>query len=496
MSTNPSHLGIEALISAQLQSAFLVKIIDYIEKINFSFDDDLITFLHKLTSLILILGLIMIIKHISSNFNFSQKIFSYLYFPIVYISKALFYKKYTLVLNSNYKYTNIKYKNKSLRDYTIHRAFQDKIFMNEELSFMDKSKYYDANNDPIITTKRHNGFSIYYYATPERKFSNIEVNYEFIYIFHTNIINECLEQAYNYDMDNGASDTDANKIKIANYNDQYGVFSYCNVNPDNVYENGNLKKVGTIINTHIENTKKFNLHHPLILLIDGEAGLGKTKIADYIVINKMTENMYLYDMTNFKTLDISKIFNQIKTDTRGNKGTSIIMIDEIDKYLSYYIKDTYEKKKDEQLEKMLLFSKNNSDIKVDNLMKSFEDYDVITKQYFLYELLNLIDARENGSKKIFMFCSNNFMSIFCNVDMKHFNSLYDRLIKLKFNKCDKHELEKLCNYYDENKREKDIKKLINRLNNNFEITIRKFHHSFIHSGYDVLATLNELVKYQ
>lgn len=496
MSNGPSHLGMEALISAQLQSAFLVKIMDYIEKINFSFDDDPTTFLHKFVSLMLILGLVMLVKHISSNFNCSQKMFAYLYFPIVYIFKTIFYKKYTLVLNNSYKYANIKYKNKLLRDYVLHRALQDKIFMNEDLNFMDKSKYYDTNDEPIVTTKYHSGFNIYYYATPGRKFSNIEVNYEFICIFHTNIINDCLEHAYNYEMDSGVSDTDANKIKIANYNEHYGVFSYCNVNPDKVYENNNLKKVGMIISTHVENTRKFNLYHPLILLIDGEAGLGKTKIADYVVINKMTDNMYLYDMTNFRTIDISKIFSQIKNDTRSNKGTSVVMIDEIDKYLDYYIKDTYEKKKDEQIEKMILFSKNNPGMKVENLIKSFEDYDIMTKQYFLYELLNLIDARENGSRKIFIFCSNNFMSIFSNIDMKHFNSLYDRLIKLKFNKCDKHELEKICNYYDDSKREKEIKKVISKLDNNFEITIRKFHHSFIHSGYDVIATLNELVKYQ
>src|SRR5690606_24273036 len=49
---------------------------------------------------------------------------------------------------------------------------------------------------------------------------------------------------------------------------------------------------------------------------------------------------------------------------------------------------------------------------------------------------------------VFIFCSNNFETIFDGVDMTHFASLKRRLVNVKFERCDKLELIEYIEYYN------------------------------------------------
>jgi len=484
--------GIENLLTLQLQSKWIDHLISHIEKINLTLEDGYLILFYKVISLIGLILIVMVMKNLITNSTLLTTIKNYIYQMISILLRYIFYKKYTLVLNQNQKYSNM-YKGKKIRDYVLHRAFQEKIFKIEIVSYMDRAKYYTSDQRAVMQSKFVNGFPIYYYATEGRISDNIEVNYEFIRIWHNKLIKEAFEQAITYERNNNNDNENQKIIKIAYSDAETCSILYNRIIPDQVYESHNLKKVGMIVNNHMRVSQTLNMYHPLVLLIDGEPGLGKTRIADYMVKKNLGDNMYIYDMTKFRDSDVNYIFDEIKTEMNRNQGLNIILLDEVDKYLDYYIKKSYEQEKDRKIKELISIPDMRLDIKVDDVMKSKEEYEKIMKQYFLFELLNLIDARANGSRRIFIFCSNNFNSIFENVDMTHFKSLYDRLIKFQFNKLNKTELYEICEYYSHSLQINiDLNSLFEKINDTFEITIRAFHHKFISYGYDLRKTLQDL----
>lgn len=481
--------GIENLLTLQLQSKWIDHLISYIEKINISLEDGYLTLFYKIISLLFLLLIVMIIKNLLTNSTLLSSIKNYIYQLLSGLIRYIFYKRYTFVLNQNQKYSNL-YRDKKVRDYVLHRSLQEKVFKTEIVSYMDRAKYYLPDGKPIIQTKYVNGIPIYYYATEGRISDNIEVNYEFVRFIHNKVINEAIDQAIVYEKNNNSDNDNPKIIKIAYSDMETCSILYNRIIPDQVYESHNLKKVGNIIENHMRVSESLNMYHPLVLLINGEPGLGKTRIADYIVKKNLGDNMYIYDMTKFRDSDVNYVFDEIKMEMNKHQGLNIILLDEVDKYLDYNIKKSYELEKDKKIKELISIPDMRLDIKVEDVVKSKEEYEKIMKQYFLFELLNLIDARSNGSRRIFIFCSNNFNSIFENIDMTHFKSLYDRLIKFQFTKLNKQELYEICEYYSKTLNENiDLKKLFKNINNNFEITIRAFHHQFISCGYDLELTL-------
>lgn len=489
----PSALGIDGLLNLQLQNNFIVRLLDKIQEINISFSDPITTTFYKAISLSFLIFITMMIKNLLNDTSILTSVKNYLYWLFVDGLRNVFYTRYTLVLNNSQKYTTITYKGIKIRDYVLHRTFQDKIFKIEIVSFLDKSKYF-SDGKPINQTKYYKKFPIYYYPTENRISDNYEVNYEFLRWWHWSAIKECLEFAYDYEIKNNASTSDSNQktIKIAYEDQDSDMILYNNIIPDQVYENRNLVQIREILSKHKNITTKLNMFHPLILLVNGKPGLGKTRIADYLINKSLCDNMYVYDMTKFKTWEIKSICNQIKTETSKMIGYNVIMIDEIDKYIDYYINDTYEKEKEKKIKDITSIPDIRLNISLEDIMKSKDQYEKMIKSYILFELLNLIDSRSNGTRRIFIFCANNFLSIFEKIDMRHFDSLYDRFINIEFNPINKEELIEIFKFYSrELGQNEDNTLATDQISDDFQITMRSLHHLFTKNGYNIIKTIEQ-----
>lgn len=488
-----SALGIDGLLNLQLQNTFIVRILDKIQDINITFSDPISITIYKILSLSFLILITMIIKNLINDTGLLIFIKDYLYWFFVDGLKNVFFTRYTLVLNNSQKYATITYKGVPIRDYVLHRTFQDKIFRIEIVSFLDKSKYF-SDGKPINQTKYYRKCPIYYYPTENRISDNYEVNYEFVRWWHRNIIKECLDFAYEYELKNNASTGDSNQktIKIAYHDCDEEYILYNNIIPDQVYENRNLIKIKEILLEHKKITTKLNMFHPIILLVNGKPGLGKTRIADYMINQNLCDNMYVYDMTKFKKWEVNSICNAIKTETSKVNGYNVIMIDEIDKYIDFYISDSYEKEREKKIKDITSIPDIRLNITLEDIMKSKDEYEKMIKSYILFELLNLIDSRSNGTRRIFIFCANNFLSIFEKIDMRHFDSLYDRFINIEFNTINKEELIEIFKYYNKKLNQiDDINLAIEQIDDNFQITMRSLHHLFTKNGYNIIKTIEQ-----
>lgn len=68
----------------------------------------------------------------------------------------------------------------------------------------------------------------------------------------------------------------------------------------------------------------------------------------------------------------------------------------------------------------------------------------------MYELLTLIEERFTGTNNIFVFCSNNFWTLFDNIEnISHFESFKDRINVVKFVRSTKIEVIKILKYYND-----------------------------------------------
>ena len=168
------------------------------------------------------------------------------------------------------------------------------------------------------------------------------------------------------------------------------------------------------------------------------------------------------------------------------------MIDEIDKYIDFYINDTYEKEREKKIKDITSIPDIRLNITLEDIMKSKDEYEKMIKSYMLFELLNLVDSRSNGTRRIFIFCANNFLSIFEKIDMRHFDSLFDRFINVEFNTINKEELYEILEYYNDRlEQNEDIKLAMDKIDDNFQITMRSLHHLFTKNGYNIIKTIEQ-----
>ena len=127
------------------------------------------------------------------------------------------------------------------------------------------------------------------------------------------------------------------------------------------------------------------------------------------------------------------------------KAVEMVMFDEIDKYIDFWVDYEYDKYAKLEMES----NKSNKNIVE---VESKESFERRKKKDFLYQLLELMETRSTKSYRIYVFCANNFWSLFDNLsktDLLHLESLKKRMINIFFKLCDKKEIVRLMTYYNE-----------------------------------------------
>ena len=268
-----------------------------------------------------------------------------------------------------------------------------------------------------------------------------------ICILHRWLINSILNKAYEYECSNIMIPVGEERILYnAVMEDDEENVSLKEVVADPVYETHNVRHVKEIIQSHIRICNAIGNYPQCSMLINGEPGLGKTKVADYIAHNKICDKTYVFDMTRFRTCVFKDFIGLIdvnmsyKTD---QKSVEMVMFDEIDKYLDFWVDYEYDKYAKLELES----NKSNKNIVEIEEKESFERR---KKKDFLYQLLELLETRNTRSYRIYVFCANNFCLFdkLSETDLVHLQSLKKRMTNIYFKLCDKQEIIRLFTYYN------------------------------------------------
>lgn len=204
--------------------------------------------------------------------------------------------------------------------------------------------------------------------------------------------------------------------------------------PTNVYPSSNCKKLEEAVCYFLDDLDAHNLDTVFSVLINGVPGLGKSNSLCHFYHNcarKMGIGEIIH--MNFYTSLSTFTFNYIRKSimSRNVDHTVMYFIDELDKYVVYRINVEYQEEK-----------KKNPDLKL-------EEYIMTYKVEFLRNLNQLLDTKNFPAGVIFVFCSNNFKSMFSDVKSKHHDNLSRRFTEIEFKPCDREELAGYMRWYNE-----------------------------------------------
>ena len=210
-------------------------------------------------------------------------------------------------------------------------------------------------------------------------------------------------------------------------------------------------------------------------------GLGKSKSCDYLAsLNKYHEVYYInLSLTTLLKKDFKSIVNDVISK---RSGRTIIYFDELDKYLDFYIEYSFHKQEE---------------------IEDFDEYKRRQKQEFLYELLEVIETNLYEDGVVFIFCSNNFHTIFEDVNQVHFHSLKSRFAPIRFDRCDRDELIKFIQYFNDKMvdtkihlLEPHLSDLVKNIAEHISLTYRSLRHCHIESGYHVEKFIELVNEYE
>jgi len=238
-----------------------------------------------------------------------------------------------------------------------------------------------------------------------------------------------------------------------------------------------------IIKTHFQVGDLQKYHKTICVLMDGKPGLGKTGCINFIANENICEKVVMINMTKNLSNDFKSIFDTIKKECTDKR--TVILCDELDKYLDYCTKEQYKITKDDHITKKL---------KEPNYKEFVTSY----KEKFLYTLLEFMEISTTKGLVI-IFTSNNFNTIFSDIKETHFNSLQDRFLKIHFEKCDKREISEYLRYlnksYENHKWYIDpimFEQLISSIPQDITITFRDLVNLTIKNMYDNRLVIREL----
>ena len=190
--------------------------------------------------------------------------------------------------------------------------------------------------------------------------------------------------------------------------------------PQVLFPSKNYKELERLLEKRLGVSKILGFFEPITICINGCPGLGKTKFADYIASKKLFSSVGLIDMAKMMTFPFEKVVAET-TNIFSSETVSLVVVDEIDKYLDHKLKVDYRALKDKSQE-------------------TFETYRAVHKEAFLYKLLSVMEG-DTSKKIVFIYCCNNFDTLFEEIDRTHFNSLVSRFIFHQFQPCDRTEIQ-------------------------------------------------------
>ena len=185
--------------------------------------------------------------------------------------------------------------------------------------------------------------------------------------------------------------------------------------PDTLFPSKNYLALAKTIRNFFKVVNRTKMYKAQGILIDGEPGLGKSKSCDFLAtLNEYNEIYYInMSLTTLLKKDFKSIVAEVLT---RRAGSTIIYFDELDKYLDFYIEYSFHKQEE---------------------IEDFVEYKRRYKQEFLYELLEVIETNMYEDGVVFIFCSNNFHTIFEDTNQVHFHSLKSRFAPIRFDRCDR-----------------------------------------------------------
>lgn len=322
-------------------------------------------------------------------------------------------------------------------------------------------------------------------------------------IVHDSFMNKYIEESkISYEEENKIISKEAIKTNLKDV--KKNIFT-----PDILYPSYNYTRLDNIIERFFCVVNKTRMYKAQGILIDGEPGLGKSRSCDYLAsLNKYHEIIYI----NMSLTDIlKKDFKTVITSFISSKksGSIIIYFDELDKYLDYNLDHMFklylEKIKKEQVSKIQEKQEQEQIIIIEekiNQEEEYKNFHLEYKQNFLYDLLELVETSTYDDGIVFIFCSNNFNTIFEGVNQMHFNSLKSRFAPINFERCNYDEvvgyinyfnnmMKDTCMYYDQ----EIIDRLVDKLDQDILLTYRSIRHLHISAGYDIKKFIDMINNY-
>jgi ankyrin repeat protein len=249
--------------------------------------------------------------------------------------------------------------------------------------------------------------------------------------------------------------------------------------PDTLFPSKNYLALDTIISNFFTVVNRTKMYKAQGILIDGEPGLGKSKSSDYLgSLNKYHEVYYVnLSLTSLLKKDFKSIIDEVLTK---RNGSTIIYFDELDKYLDFYLEYSFNKQEE---------------------IEDFTEYKRRQKQEFLYQLLEVIETNIYEDGVVFIFCSNNFHTIFEDVNQVHFQSLKSRFAPIRFDRCDRDEIIKFIRFFNAKMvgtimYYEEIDELIENIKDHISLTYRSVRHCHVKAGYNLEKFIEFINEYE
>jgi hypothetical protein len=323
------------------------------------------------------------------------------------------------------------------------------------------------------TDRKHIDYFLYNELTPlfgnehSITVNGLKINFEngvlnWNRILHTTFIDNLFKLA----KDKLDKDEPNNKCKFYLFHDKKSQ------KPKKLFPSNNYINLSEILRRQFEVSELSEMYTPLGILINGEPGLGKSAFADYFSNLGLCDIVIRIDMThhlkeNFEEIE-NKVMNQIKVT-----DSCVILFDELDKYLDYYINDSY----------------NNIKVEKDETKINYDEYLKNKKMDFMYFLVRLLEQTGHQSGLVYIFCSNNFHTIFKGIEYTHFDSLLKRFMVIEFNRANSIEIENYIKFYNDSLIGSDyylekIEEIVSKLKEELSIPYRNLRFLTIKSEYN------------
>lgn len=270
--------------------------------------------------------------------------------------------------------------------------------------------------------------------------------------------------------------------------------------PKKLFPSKNYKKLTDMISNYFEICKMTENYEPLCVLINGKPGLGKSHFIEYIssTSTNVCDNSIKIDMTEQTANSLETIINETFASNNMGQGNTVILIDELDKYIDQYIKKNAKSYKMEDKVTGKPPMEITTTEKIQLTEEEQKTQKLTIKEDFLYSLLRVAEYDQFTHPVVILFVANNFDTIYDGVEMTHFQSLKSRFSEVQFESCDKPEiidyLKYLNNTFFLNTKyyENDINNLITQIPDKIDIVYRDLKQISFRANFQIKEIIESL----